>query len=114
MRNVLDESCRENQNTQFDIQYPFSYYPAVYEIMSRIMAEPVSQHIRRHNMEHTSCMLDKQGYIHARLHTRAPAHTHTHTHTHTQICNIYLFSKTIIREHVSVLRYTVTVCLVDY
>ena len=45
-------------------------------------------------MAHTHCMLDKQGYMHARacIHPRARAHARrrnrARTRTHTQICNI--------------------------
>ena len=74
-------------------------------------------------MAHTSCMLDKQGYMHARACTRPRAGerkrtlTHTraraHTHTHTQICNIYcFFTATMLRERASMLRYTYIACLV--
>ena len=60
-------------------------------------------------MVHTSYMLDKQGYMHARARARARAHTHTHT----EICNIYCFSTaTMIRERASVLRHTRIACLV--
>ena len=47
-------------------------------------------------MAHTRCMLDKQGYMHARAYTRPRARPHAraraHTHTHTQMSNIYCFS----------------------
>ena len=36
----------------------------------------------RHNMAHTLCNLDKQGYT--PTHAQVPQHSHTHTHTHTQ------------------------------
>jgi hypothetical protein len=38
-----------------------------------------------------------------------------YTHTHTQICNIYCFSTAVmIRERVSMLRYTYVSCLATY
>ena len=37
-----------------------------------------------HNMAHASCILNKQGYMYARIRPR--------TCTHTQTCNIYYFS----------------------
>jgi hypothetical protein len=40
-------------------------------------------HKWRYNMAHTSCMLDKQGYMHARICTRPRARTHTCPHAHT-------------------------------
>ena len=52
-------------------------------------------------MAPTRCMLDKQGYMHAR--------------THRQICNTYCFSTaTITRERASLLRYTYIACLVTF
>jgi Pyruvate/2-oxoacid:ferredoxin oxidoreductase delta subunit len=59
-------------------------------------------------MDHTSSMLDQQGYMQAHV-----PYTRTHARAHTQICNIYCFSTaTIIRERASKLRYTYIVCLV--
>jgi hypothetical protein len=42
-------------------------------------------------MAHTSCRLDKQGYMHTRLCTRprSRAHARARTHTLTQICNCF-------------------------
>jgi hypothetical protein len=40
MRNVLNKSCRENQNTHFMFSIFFSENRAVYEIMSKNMVEP--------------------------------------------------------------------------
>ena len=52
-------------------------------------------------MVHTRCMLDKQGYMHARK------------RAHTQKGNVYSFSKaTMIRERASMLGYTYNACLV--
>jgi hypothetical protein len=67
-------------------------------------------------MVHTRCMLDKQGYMHARACTcpraRAHARVHSRAHTSTQLCNIYCFSTaTMIRERALMLRYTYIVCL---
>jgi hypothetical protein len=65
-------------------------------------------------MAHTSCMLDKQGYIHARACTRprARANVRKHARTYTQICDTYCFyTETVIRGRASVLRYTYTVLL---
>jgi hypothetical protein len=40
MRNVLDESCRENQNSHLMFSNLFSENGAVYEIMWKNMVEP--------------------------------------------------------------------------
>jgi hypothetical protein len=71
-------------------------------------------HKLRHNMVHTRCTQDKQGYMHAgHEHAQAPGRTHVITHTHRQIYNTYCFSSaTKIHEHSSMLRYTHTACLI--
>jgi hypothetical protein len=82
MRNVLDKSCRENQNTNL---CPITFFSkiAVYEIMSENMVEPeVLQ--KRHNMAHTRCMLHKQDHMHAR-HAYADAPGDPNVRTRTQI-----------------------------
>ena len=66
-------------------------------------------HKLRQNMAHTTCMLDKQGYIHASecTYLRAQARIHTQAHTHTEIYNTYGFSlATIIHKSSSTLRYS--------
>ena len=46
MRNVLDTSCRENQNIYFMFNDFFSEDCAVYEIMSKNAVEPERQEIK--------------------------------------------------------------------
>ena len=46
---------------------------------------------------------------------RVPTRTHARAHMHTQTSNIYCFSTaTMIREHVSILRYAYIACLVSF
>ena len=74
-------------------------------------------HKLRHNMAHTRCMLDKQGYLHSRACTRPRprAWTPTRARTCRQIYNTYCFSTTtMIRERTSLLRYTYIACLIRY
>jgi hypothetical protein len=76
-------------------------------------------HKSRHNMAHTRCMLDKQGYTQARActsslirpatrtHARKHSYALTHTLTHTDKCVIlFAFSRQFLREHASMLRHT--------
>ena len=100
MRNVLDISCREHQNAHFTFNnFLFFENRAIYENVEKYDAARGVI-----NMARTRCMLDKQGYMHAR------ASTPTRTHTH--VCNIYCFSTaTMFRERPSLLRYTHTACL---
>ena len=53
---------------------------AVYEIMSTIWWN-LRGHKWRHNMAHTRCMLDKQGYVHLLACTRTQARARKHTDT---------------------------------
>jgi hypothetical protein len=92
---------------------------AAYEIMSKNMVEPEGLQTG-YNIARTSCMLDKQGYTHARASTRprsrASTNTRarTHTHTHTQICNTVFPRQQWLRESASILRYTHIACLVTF
>jgi hypothetical protein len=63
-----------------------------------------------HNIAHTCCMLDQQGYRHA--HAHEPGHTHARLITHKQICNTAFPRQQSLRECVSMLRYTYIACLV--
>ena len=93
MRNVLDKSCKENKNTRF-IFSTFSSKIVPFMRLFQNIWRSQRGYKWRHNMAHTHCMLDKQGYTGARVHTppiaRSPAHTygsthcaHAHTNTHT-------------------------------
>ena len=75
-------------------------------------------------MAHMRCMLDKQGYMHARACTLLRAQTPTHTHTHTTHARTRAHrTKYLIliafpwqqwfRGRASVLRYTYIACIVD-
>jgi hypothetical protein len=60
MRNVSNKSCRENQNTHFNVQEQFSYSRAVYGIMSKNMVETERERERERdaaNDEMVACCL---------------------------------------------------------
>jgi hypothetical protein len=103
MVNVLDKSCRENQNTHLcSITFSRKSWRLLYNVEK---CGGARGHRWRHNMAHTRCMMDKQGYT--RMHTLTHPRTHARARTHRPICNTYCFSTaTVIREHVSLLRYT--------
>ena len=90
MRNALDKKCRENQNTHFMFG---NFFPKIAPFMRlyRKMWWTPTGHNRRHNMAHTRCMLDKQGYTPAhacaRPRTRAPARKHARVLTHAELTN---------------------------
>jgi hypothetical protein len=78
MRNVSDESCRENRNTHFMISFFFENC-AVYEIMWKKYCR--TGQATDDNVADAHCMLDTQGY--------------KYTYTH-RTCNIYCISTTSI------------------
>jgi hypothetical protein len=62
-----------------------------------------------------ACRISKATCTYAHAHAYAPGHSHArmHARAHTQICNTYCFSTaTMIRERVSMLRFTYIACLV--
>ena len=81
MRNILDESCRKNQNTHFTFS---TFFPKIVPFMRKCRKIWCSQEDRkwRHSMAHTRCMLNKQGYVNARTRTRAHPRTRARAHTH--------------------------------
>jgi hypothetical protein len=48
MRNVLDKSCGENQNTQFIFKNFLSENRATYELMSQNVVEPEGPQMSQH------------------------------------------------------------------
>jgi hypothetical protein len=81
MRNVLDESCRENQNnTHFIFNNLFFENRAVYEIMSKNVVQ-----LEGATNDVTIWRLRFEWWISKATCTHA--HALTHTHTHRQICN---------------------------
>jgi hypothetical protein len=97
MRNVLDNGCRENQNTNL-CSITFYENLAVYEIMSKIMVEPEGSQM---TIQYGACLLHAgQARQQARAHTlvNGPGHPPTHSRTHRartrrEICGSYCFSK---------------------
>ena len=96
MRNILDR-LRHNIKTHVFCSITFVENPAVYEIVSKKCWNQRDDKWR-HNMAHKSCMLDKQGYMHARSGTRPSARVHAGTRararaqTHTHKCVKRCFS----------------------
>jgi len=58
MRNVSEESCRENQNTHFVFNNFFFENPTVYEIMWKNIVEPESPQMKIWRMR-ISCWMPK-------------------------------------------------------
>ena len=82
MSNVLDKSCRENQNIRFVFSnFFFSENCIVYEIMSKNMMEPDRPQLAI--WWHIACWLNKTTCVQVHTCARAP--------THTKISNTYCF-----------------------
>ena len=82
MRNILDKSCREKQDTRFTFYNFFPKTCRLWENVAKCGGD--RDHKWRHNIAHTYCMLDKQGYMDARACTLPRADTHTHAYASMQ------------------------------
>jgi hypothetical protein len=110
MRNVLDKICRQDQNTHFMFS---NFFPKIASFMKKCGKIWWSQrgHKWRRYMVHTCCMLDKQGYTHARACTRPRSRALAHKHAHRQISNTYCFPRQQqFLKRATALRRTHTVC----
>ena len=65
MRNVLDKSCRKNQNTHFMFNNFFAKNRTVYEIIPKNDMENEGPQMTSQYGAH-ALQLDWQGYMHAR------------------------------------------------
>jgi hypothetical protein len=111
--------CRENQNTFFMFNNFFRELHWVWDNVKKYGGASGATNDITMWQVHTSCLLDKQGYMHTCAHTclcdQAPTHTHACTHTQRQICNTCCFyMATVICEHTSMLCYTYIVWLVVF
>jgi len=101
MRNVLDTSCTENQNTHFMFHNPFSENPSVYEIVcGKYGTAKQATNDNKTRRRPFTCWL------------RPYTHTQTHTHTHTEYVAPIAFPwQQRLRERASMSRYTYIACL---
>ena len=95
MRNVLDESCRENQNT-FLCSVTFFENRTVYEIIWKIIVEP-------ENPQMTIWLMLISSWI--------PKATNTPLE---YVLLIYFPQQKWLHERATILRYTYTACFVLY
>jgi len=101
MRNVLDKSLRENQNTHF----VFSNPPPRKILPFMRRCGNTLQSGAGHRWQYGACALHA-GYL------RLQIHTHTHTHTHVVLL-IAFPQQHWLSERASVLRYTYISCLIS-
>jgi hypothetical protein len=102
MRNILDKSYREIQNTRFIFS---DFFPKIVPFMtvSKNMVEPERPKM---SSQYGAYALHA-GYAKLQARTRTRMHMHTH-----RICNIYCFSTTVVIRRSLILRYTYIACLV--
>jgi hypothetical protein len=94
IRNVSDESCRENQNTSFIFNNLFSENRAVFEIMWKNMLEPDRPQTTMRRMRFACCVTKS-------------------VDTHSEYETLIVFScQPRLRERASMLRYKYIACLV--
>jgi hypothetical protein len=101
MKNVLDKSCRENENTHFMFNNLFPENRTVYEIMSKNVVE--TEGPRMTSQYGAYALRAGLARLHAsmRMHTPARLGIHMHARTHAQactqrpVCITYYFSTTI-------------------
>jgi hypothetical protein len=86
MRNVLNKSCRENQNTHFMLSnfFVFSENRAFYEIMSKIVVEPERPQMKI--WRRVACCISEATSAKAHVSAHSPTHTLARAcaHTHKQ------------------------------
>ena len=84
MRNVLDKSCRENQNTHFIFNNFFSNNRTIYEIMSKNVVEPKGPQM---TSQYGAYVLHARlAKLHLCMRTHTPTHSgiYMHAYMHTQ------------------------------
>jgi hypothetical protein len=96
MKNILDKSCRENQNTHFLSNNFFFENRVVHEIMPKTLVEPEATNDVTVWRIRVACWISKTIQTHARTrmtmpklpatHTRTYARTRTHTDKYNNYC----------------------------
>jgi hypothetical protein len=87
MRNALDKSCRQNQNTHFVFSNFFFEDRTVYEILSKNVVEPEGPHMTSQYGAHALRAGLARLYARMRMHTPTcpvPTVTHARASVHTQ------------------------------
>jgi hypothetical protein len=106
VRNVLDKSCRENQNTHFLF---CNFFPKIASLLDNVEKCGGAREATNDNTAHARCILDKERHARAHMHTptrpdTSPPHTsarmrkHAQTspraRAHREMCNTSFFSMT--------------------
>ena len=110
MRNVLDKSCRENQNTHFMFSNFFRKLHRLWDNVEKYSKDRAATNGVTIWRTRVACWISKAACTYANAHAHAPGHPHARTHaqscTHRPICDIYCFSTAkIICECASITLY---------
>jgi hypothetical protein len=117
MRNVLDTSCIENQNTLFMFNIFFFFPPRKLCPLRDNVEEYDGARAATNDVKiwriGFACWVNKVTYIyaHAQVHALGHAHSRSHKHAHTQVMLVAFPRQRLLLESVSVLRYKSIACL---
>ena len=89
MRNVIDKSCRENQNTHFMSNNFFSENRAVYDNVKKCGGARGATNDVTIWRTRVACWIRKATCTHAHVHAQRPG-TNMHARTHSQKCVILI------------------------
>ena len=84
MRNVLDKSCRENENAHFMFRNFFSENRTVYEIISKNTVETEGLQVTSQYGAYAVHAGLARLYARMRMHTASRPGTHMHARTHAR------------------------------
>jgi hypothetical protein len=84
MRNILDKSCRENENTHFIFSNFFFENRTVYEIMSKYIVETEGPQMTSQHGAYALRTGLARLYARMRMHTPTRSGTHTHSRKHAR------------------------------
>ena len=119
MGNVLDTSCRENENTHFIFNNFFRKLHRLWDNVEKFSGDRGATKDVTIWRTRVACWVSKATLTYSHAHAHAPgypqARTDAHSCTHRPVSNTYCFpTATVIRERTSVLRYTHIIPLVFY
>jgi hypothetical protein len=108
IRNVLDKSSRENQNTHFIFRNFFRISCHLWYNVEKSGAARISKNGVTIWRTPVACCISKATCTHTH------AHAHAIRHKHTQMCNTGCYSMATTRDVASVLHYTYIICLFPF
>jgi hypothetical protein len=112
LRNVLNKSCRENQNTNFVFS---NLFRKSCRLLGNVEKYGGAREPKHDNTIWRMCVLC---YTHAQTCTRpraqSPSHARPHARVHTEICNIHCFSTATVVSRTLYLHCLACFCLLVF